>query len=137
MRHYGVTMANKKQTTERHFKMFETEAEKWLDVFGLKSWEVVYRHATLDSLASCECNYESHSVILTLGRDWSDTDFPLNDEEVRKCAFHEVMEIFIMGVRDAASERFNVSLETVDERVHAVIRTLENVVFKNGDFFGQ
>jgi hypothetical protein len=133
--HYGVIMAKKKHTTQRHFKMFKQEAEKWIDIFGLKCWEVVYRHATLESLASCLCNYESHSVILTLGRDWSDTDFPLNDEEVRKCAFHEVMEIFTMGVRDAACERFNVSPDTVDERIHMMIRTLENVVFKNGDFF--
>jgi len=63
-----------------------------------------------------------------LSKDWTDA-LPLNNKEIRRCAFHEVCELLLGNLRDIAGSRFILERE-IDEQVHIIIRTLENVIFE-------
>jgi hypothetical protein len=68
-------------------------------------------------------------VWLRLNTKWLRTDLvPLSDVEIRASAFHEVMELFLARVNILAGNR-SCREEEMGEELHAIIKTLQNVVF--------
>jgi len=115
------------QTTERHFAIFKTEVLKWLDILGLKNWEVSIRHHEVDeeSRATCEAQSGAQMATISLSTDW---DIKPNSENIKKTAFHEVLELFLEHFDTLARERVILPRE-IEVARHSIIRTLENVLF--------
>jgi hypothetical protein len=68
-------------------------------------------------------NHSNRWVQITLNKSMEYTDRKLN-----QTAFHEIMELRLGKLRDMAGEKY--SWDEVDEQIHSIIRTLENLVLK-------
>lgn len=118
-------------TTPEHFSLFKSEAQLFIDAFGLWDWRVDFRHESQDgSLAACEHNTGCGKIAtLVLSTDWAEHE-PI-PERVRQTAFHEVCHILLADALDAACY-LDLSPQQrylhLDRAHHAIIRRLENVV---------
>jgi len=122
----------KNKTTARHFAIFKEECEKWIAKYGLIGWTVWYEHKVDDSGNRAECRYNlmNRSVGFRLNPDWGyDT---VTEYQLRKDAFHEVSENLLCRIRAIAQSRY-INADEIDEEIHAIIRTLENVLWEGED----
>ena len=118
------------KTTKADFKLFKRECEKWIDIFGLNGYEFRYSHeyaADEESLADVIWEPVSRSVHIRLCENWSDS-YKKDDLQVRICSFHEVLHVLIGKLSVLSKSRFILERE-VEEEEHAIIRTLEKVLF--------
>lgn len=120
------------QLTEDDFAIFKAEAEKWIALFGLKDWNVTFDFSPLEnSSAECLVNWHAKAGLITLGQ------FPrgeVTQDDVRRSAFHEVCELLLSDMEFTAlnEEIPHAERKTMTEVArHAVIRRLENSVFKS------
>lgn len=119
----------KNKTTAKHFEIFKAECEKWIEIFGLKGWSIWYSHTVEDNTNRAECSYKilNRSLGFRLNPDWGgDT---VTEKALSKDAFHEVSEALLCRIRCLSQSRF-IHLDEIDEEIHAIIRTLENVLWK-------
>jgi hypothetical protein len=125
----GITGQNVK-TTNKQFALFEKEAQRWIDFFGLKDVEVFFQHdeGLENSRASFQHQPVDRMAILYLSPDWD--DMTPTDDLVRKTAFHEVCELLLSPLALVAESRYNVNPTDVEDAIHSVIRRLENSVFR-------
>lgn len=119
----------KNLTTKEHFKIFCSESTYWIDYFGLIHHEIEYQHYKFDknesTLAQCvtRVDNEQRQVLLRLSVDWYGKE--ITDFDLRKAAFHEVMEFMYDEIF------YNLPERTRGGMIHTLIRTMENSVFKN------
>ena len=119
----------KNKTTAKHFEIFKTECQKWIEIFGLKGWQVIYDHVKMDrDTIKADCNY---SVIKRHCEIRLNTSYPhkVSNDSIRRDAFHEVCELFIGELVTLAEYRYSTKDE-IEEQAHAIIRTLENVLWE-------
>lgn len=121
------------KTTKRHYELFKQECLKWINIFGMSDWEVYFCHKKVAAdqkkegiLAYCSLDNVSRYATFYLHKDWEDDI--VTDKEIKKTAFHEVMELLLGQINCLASERF-VTEKQIEEAVHSIIRTFENVVY--------
>jgi hypothetical protein len=119
-------MSNK--TTKAHFELFKQQVAKWVGIYGLKDWEVHLSHEEIvgGSRASASINIADRIAYIGLSPDW--TPMKVNDDEIKKSAFHEVTEILTGPLVGCAETRF-LNQGEIGEASHYIIRTLENVLF--------
>ena len=118
------------RTTKKHFLIFRTECEKWIDMFGLKDWETTYVHEPIKDLAKCTTSILARDLVFYFTTNWP-KDEPFSEEIIRRTAFHEVVEGGLLGrLRILAKLRW-VKEEEIDEEGHTVTRILENVLWKS------
>lgn len=118
------------KTTKKHFRMFKCECEKWIAIFGLKGWEVVYFHE--DDTEDEGRGWASYKVTgrvcsMGLARTWK--GICPTKHGVQFVAFHEVCELLLARLMTEAKYRFT-SEEVVDEAAHEIIRVLEKVLWE-------
>lgn len=118
------------KTTAKDFKLFKKECQKWINVFGLRGWETYFNHDREDDIyvARLSPNIENRTCTFFFAVDWGES--PLNETEIKKTAFHEVLELFFSRFRYLALKRDIRETEILEED-HHIIRTLENVIFDN------
>lgn len=118
------------KTTKKDFEIFRAECEKWIEEFGIKSFEILYDHSDYlkNNKASCTSNSVNRWATLRLNITW-DNYWKLTEENIKRCAFHEVGELLLAPLINCAESRY-ISENEIEEQKHAIIRTLENVVFK-------
>ena len=118
--------------TKENFELFKKECTKWINYFGLKDWQVHYTHAKIErSRAQCCFNCVGRIATMTLNTKWDEInkDF-VNDNNIKKTAFHEVCELMLGRLNDMVSQRYELSELDVEEEIHRIIRILENTVFE-------
>lgn len=118
------------ELTEQDFALFKTEAQKWIDSFGLKDWEIYFSFERLEnSKAECVVNWTGKACMLKLGKF---PRFDMSQEDVKRAAFHEVCELLLTDMEFTALND-DILLETrksmTEVARHAVIRRLENYMF--------
>lgn len=115
------------KTTKANFALFVSECEKWIEIFGLKSWEIKFRHETSrkGSLASCDADLANKVVWMYLSKKW---DVKITDKRLKQSGFHEACEILMSPLDINAKARFVAEHEITEAR-HGIIRTLENVLY--------
>jgi hypothetical protein len=117
-------------TTAEHFEMFIDEAKKWIGIFGLVGWRVIFCHEDLDSHAECWTKWNARIARLELSKSWAEDP---KEELIRRSAFHEVCELLFDPLLMQAS---NCNLGTDQREIemerarHSIIRTLENAVWE-------
>lgn len=118
--------------SQKDFDAFQSEAKKWIKLFGLVDWEIQFdfNDEFPDNRATC-CYSDpgTRSAALVLTRSW---DCKPDRAEIRMCAFHEVVELLFAQMRAAVSVR-GVDPNLVDQEVHRIIRILENTVWRPQD----
>ena len=118
------------KTTKADFKLFKRECEKWIDIFGLHGYEFRYSHENSeesDTLADVVWETVHRSSHIVLYENWPDC-YEKDDYQIRLCAFHEVFHVFIGKLSNLAKARY-IKEREVEEEEHAIIRTLERVLF--------
>jgi hypothetical protein len=117
------------ETTKEEFELFKSECQKWLKYFGLMDWKVDFSHEPLkdDEFAVVKSNgLEDKYAIIALNTKCDETDRKYLN--IEKTAFHEVMELFLYPLYYIGTCRY-AQPEEFTAANHAIIRTLENVVY--------
>ena len=120
------------KTTVWHFEMFKKEAKKWIQFFGMLDWEVMFEHADAGpdtNVAWHSADIDARCLAIGLSTDWK--NWPLTIHEVKKSAFHEVIEARFSRLRDLANRRVVAQCD-INEEVHAIVQLLTNVIWKDG-----
>jgi len=88
------------KTTESDFEIFCKEAEKWIEIFGLKDWEVKYNHLNGNGqdYAVCSTSPEDRAAKIELYKVWPEPDVKKTENEIKQSAFHEVCHVFFRGL---------------------------------------
>lgn len=84
-------------------------------------------HSDISAKAQTEMNdvRSNRCCALTLGRRFNDN--VISDREIRKCAFHEIMEVILWDIGDYMSEHVGQRKER--DCTHKVTRIFENTIF--------
>lgn len=118
--------------TKAHFEIFKTECQKWIEIFGLKNWQINYVHKKLeDSRASTSFNCVGGIATIFLNTNWDEKasyEFDVND--VRKSAFHEICELLLGRLNNMVEQRYGLHVQDIEEEIHRIIRILENVLWE-------
>lgn len=117
------------ETNDVHFTQFQDEASHWLRQFSLGDWCVIFAHDKTpeDTYAATQACVEARHVKMVLGTHWPDEVEP-TEFEVRRTAFHEVVEVLLFPLREFMVNAFTDGRITGD--VHAAIQRIENVVWE-------
>lgn len=117
------------ETTEEDYELFKSECEYWIKFFGLQRWQVYYEHKNLDGyFGRCHTDLNAMCATIMFGNKWPEDC--KNSDEIRRTAFHESMELFIAPLDALARARY-VNENEIEHHTHVIIRTLENVIFKD------
>lgn len=114
------------KTTKTQYDLFVKKIHEFIEVFGLKSWDISFQYGNQDE-------GDQASVIFTLGNRVCTFGFSktsstkLSDTKISKLAFHEVCELFFADFRI----HMNQSEQIVDQIIHEKIRTMENILYEN------
>ena len=116
------------KTTKRHFKLFCDEFRRQCQKLGLQEWRLDFVHEDCgDSYSSMNPGYLDRVVTVCLHTEWSETITMLSDDEIRKTALHEVIELLVIDLWILAKARF-----ATDDEIHAarhtLVRRLEKVL---------
>jgi len=118
------------KTTKKDFKLFKEECQKWIEILGLKDWEVHFRHDMEFEedrpRASIAADIEGRVAVIYLSEQWQ--EYPTTAYNIKKSAFHEVCELMMMPLNINARDRY-VTESQLKESSHCVVMTLENVLF--------
>ena len=118
------------ETTRKDFEVFKAECQKWIDYWGLSSYNFYFFHEVPDGLprcrAACRSDYCARHVSLFLNTVW---DEPPVKNEIQLVAFHEVDEALLSRYHFLAQERF-VSEDELEAARHEIIAIHSNTVFK-------
>jgi len=120
---------NSQKTTPEHFEIFKKEVRHWLEAFGLKGWEVFFKHAEPPEPGRGYIGYSLLGRVATfyLAPKWENYEKPIQPQEVARVAFHETCELVLARLYILARERF-IREDEIKEEIHHIIRTLENVI---------
>ena len=118
-------------STARYFPLFQKEAQYWIDYFGLKTWEVMFTNLKdIENRATIGWKVIGRIAKINLALDWEEGTEVVTALNVKKCAFHEVCELLLARLGMMADGRISNNKDLVTEETHAIIRTLENTIFK-------
>lgn len=122
-------------TTEDHLTSFMRLVKLWMSKLGITSYITSFERIGKDCSASIHVDPIGRSARFRLSKEWKK---PVTEEEIERCAIHEVMHLLMAQVIDSAehaaaiSKSYNVpfhkSLIYRDEE--AVVVMLENILFK-------
>lgn len=117
--------------SQKQFKLFETEARKWIDFFGLKEWQIYFLFEKIDNRAEVRYNCVSGIAVFVLNTEVDEMDgLVVTNNDIKKLGFHEVCELFLGRLVNMAERRFDLTEAGIEEETHRIIRTLENVVWR-------
>ena len=118
--------------TPEHFEIFKKECQKWIEIFGLKNWQINYVHKKLEKArARTSFNCVGGIATIFLNTNWDeDATYYFDVNDIRKSAFHEVCELLLGRLNNMVEQRYALHGEDAEEEVHRIIRILENVLWK-------
>ncbi len=121
------------KTSESDFEIFKKEALRWIDILGLKDFEINFSHSDKivgDGNAACvQRNCNSRIVNICLCETWPDKSMsPYNEENIKLAAFEEVLHILLYLLSSCAYSRFVMEHE-IEEAEHRIIRVLQNTMY--------
>lgn len=115
------------KTTTAHYNYFVKRCKHWVNFFGLKHFELNFRHVFDEFLATASIKVTGDTMVtFSLCKDWG--QFPITYTELDKCAFHEVCHLLLSEMDHAC--RAYIADFRVDGMGHKVIRCLENTIWE-------
>lgn len=121
-----------KRLTEKHLAYYKERVNYWLFVFGQVDWDIDIDWCRPEEegqeLAAVRYNGDGKRATITLNRVWAHD--PISNAALDKCACHEVMHLFFADLVDFANEHAPKGVDC-NRIEHAMIRTLENILFRD------
>ena len=114
-------MARDWRTTDKDFRLFQSEAKRCLKAWGLNGWDVDFMHQPLRSGVFAECRTEVVSRHATIALN-TRTSSPVDKHRITDAARHEVCHVLVGPIHSLNHAAF----KTEDESTQAV----ESVVNK-------
>lgn len=112
------------KTSKGDFAMFKAEFMKWVNIFGLKGWRIVFEHKDIESNAQIVMHIVNRTAVVTLATDVESPD------QILMSAFHEADELRYARIRALAGNR-DWDEEMFTEALHDIIRQDESIIFSN------
>ena len=114
--------------TEDDFEHYQRRVHKWLDYFGIKRYDVVFKHCKLNkAYAECHVNEIGKIAVFMLNTEMDADPQPIGDW-IDASAFHEVTHLLLNRLTAVGSARY-IGADELEEAEHDVIRTLENTLY--------
>lgn len=128
------------EVTPEQFALFASEAKKWLKVFGLDDVDVSIdiSEDTPDSQASM-AYYTSASMASVRIERWQYS--PLTEQEIRRLALHECLELLIIPLSMEAQRKTRKLSKTFLTRethriIHRLMKAFDEIGNNNGSTTG-
>lgn len=114
------------ETTKEDFELFQAECRRWIDIYGLTSWHVYFRHEECEGrYGSCVTSLNGRVATITMATQWPKRDYTRDD--ICETAFHEATELLMGPINAVANYRYIMEGD-VDRECHAVIQILGQVL---------
>ena len=111
--------------TEKHFKIFQQECEKWIEKFKLDNWEVHFRwQDDREARASCTTELSNYIATLFLSKEWN---YQPQLPEIEMVAKHEVIHLLLGRLSTNARMRY-VGGDDLEESEEELVRKLEKLL---------
>jgi len=122
------------KTTKKDFEVFKKECKKWIDIFELNNWEIMFIHSKrADNRAWINPSTDPRLVKIALGAEWINLEpDTISVNDIKRVAFHEICELLLEPLGYLAECRFITETEIEPAR-HDIIGKLENTIFKDSD----
>jgi hypothetical protein len=116
-----------RQTSKAKFNRFKKEFERWIEIFGLKGYQVYYYHEALDgSYAEIKVAEREKVVQVYYGLELSDSDHKAANKP-EEDAKHEAIHLLLHRIGWLGEQRWTASNEIHDEAEKLVV-ILEKVL---------
>ena len=124
----------KKLSKDQKVKFFITEIRRIQKDLSLLTWDIgIDESELLDSdcaetqwFNSLNNDGSNRVAIILYNKTWIEKD--VSYEDITKVAFHELLEIMLSKLRNfSENNELYISKREVDEEIHSIIRTLENL----------
>jgi len=117
---------------EEHFKIFREECEYWLNRYQLGDYDTLILNKNNSNQKDAQAwqlsDHANKWAVLALAKNWiAENEF--TDTEIRKQAYHEVNELLLDSLDTLAKERFNITVDRIDEARHGIIMRLQTAFF--------
>jgi len=129
----------RRELIKERFKIFRESIDKWMLFFHMSDWKyMVHLDEEYETYwATTRVTYMdnnmvgcNHIVNFSVSEDWLTDRHICNEEEIDKCAFHEVMELMLIKLRTwSTTLGIGISGRECDDEVHRIIRRMENLVY--------
>lgn len=120
-------------------QLFKNSVKKYIDYFGLWEYEyyILKKEKDSDNRASVNTwslkeRPQGSGFIATFyyNKHWL-SDKETCKEEIDKVAFHEIIELLFIKLREwSQNNKFYISEYQIDEEIHRIIRRFENKVWE-------
>lgn len=116
------------KTTKQHFETYQTRCDFWLQMFGLRKWELYFEHKNEPSkLAWTKADHGAKIATIGLATDWG--DLKPDDYQIDRVAKHEMLHILLNPLYTLAVDRF-VNSNQINDAEEEIVMMLEKVVFE-------
>ena len=115
------------KTSKKDFERFKKEFLRWVDIFGLKDWEINFDRRFIEKgFAECATSLTGRIATITLTTELkNEVDIKcFNPEDSGK---HEAIELLLAPLEINARYRY-VSSDEIEEATHTIVRILEKVL---------
>lgn len=109
---------------KQHFNLFKKECKKYIDKFGLCSWEINYKFEPLEegTYGNCKTHYSGRVAAITLS-----TDFKKKMEGMKEFGFEQKLkEIVKIKINEYYSKVFNL-VQLVEDLANSKKITIESI----------
>ena len=116
---------------KKRFTEFKRAVKYWIEIFGLKHWEVYIDFGGVDEDAYAEVEYDVQTKTATIRlTDTCKDRQELNELQPDKRAFHEVCHLMLATLNEMADSKIRIGKNEVSLEIHNVIRILENAIYE-------
>ena len=116
------------KTTKKDFELFKKECKKFIDLFELNNWSIVFEHSNKKGmLASCVTDISSYRTVISFCKKWDDSIEKMTKSSIVKLALHEVLHLLLARMSDYGNSRFlnrDELIEAEEELVNKLINIL-------------
>jgi hypothetical protein len=118
--------------TTEHFLMFKTYFETFADLFNLGDWDIdIFNEddpKRPNALATTSGLINQHQATIRMAKSWP--KHYVNQDQIKRVALHECLEVVCMELRVIAEARY-ISRGEIDRAVHVVIQRLSNLLLQS------
>lgn len=113
------------KTTPEHAKEFAQYVAEFQNLLNLRDWRIepTGRAAGKGAMADVGISLDDRLAVWSLGKDWG--NMPINSKTLRETALHEVLHIFLRPLIQAAMQRDESAIDTLE---HSAIVVLEKLL---------
>lgn len=117
------------KTNKKHFNIFKSECEKWIEIFHLNGWGVSFIHQSHSqgTFATCYTSLTGMRSTIYLTDEWDDEIKKLTPEALKESAKHEIIHLLLSRLSDNGRARY-IDENEYDEAEEELVRKLEKII---------